>query len=169
MNCSIENIKDENLTKHIEVFGPEQGLITYLDKVAKGESTEVKNPSLIKDGVQELFESNPELANIGTPEQYSQYLDTIFPDSKVKDIVYHGSKEKFDTVDVSKSKFQKGFYFAKDKSIAKGYGNTLPLLVDSKNIQVQPFAHFGYYVDSMQDLEKQLNKLKQLKNWEEKW
>lgn len=53
----------------------------------------------VKSGVQELFDSNPELANIGTQEQYSQYLDTIFPDSKVKDIVYHGSiydnKQKF--------------------------------------------------------------------------
>jgi hypothetical protein len=38
----------------------------------------------IKPGVEELFESNPELASIGTQEQYSQYLDTIFPDSKVK-------------------------------------------------------------------------------------
>lgn len=43
----------------------------------------------IKPGVAELFESNPELASIGTAEQYSAYLDTIFPDSKVKDIVYH--------------------------------------------------------------------------------
>jgi hypothetical protein len=50
----------------------------------------------IKEGVEDLFESNPELATIGTPEQYSQYLDTIFPDSKVKDIVYHGSDKKFD-------------------------------------------------------------------------
>jgi hypothetical protein len=47
----------------------------------------------IKPGVSEVFESTPELANIGTPEQYSQYLDTIFPDSKVKDIVYHGANE----------------------------------------------------------------------------
>jgi hypothetical protein len=45
----------------------------------------------VKEGVEELFDSNPELANIGTQQQYSQYLDTIFPDSKVKDIVYHGS------------------------------------------------------------------------------
>jgi len=45
----------------------------------------------IKEGVSELFESNPELANVGTPQQYSQYLDGIFPDSKVKDIVYHWS------------------------------------------------------------------------------
>lgn len=40
----------------------------------------------IKPGVEELFDSNPELANIGTQEQYSQYLDTIFPDSKVAEI-----------------------------------------------------------------------------------
>lgn len=45
----------------------------------------------IKEGVEELFNTNPELATIGTQEQYSQYLDTIFPNSKVKDIVYHGS------------------------------------------------------------------------------
>lgn len=46
-----------------------------------------------------MFELNPELTNIGTQKQYSQYLYTIFPDSKVKDIVYHGSiydnKQKF--------------------------------------------------------------------------
>jgi hypothetical protein len=56
----------------------------------------------IKPGVEELFESNPELASIGTQEQYSQYLDTIFPDSKVKDIVYHGT-------DVNIDKFDKNF------------------------------------------------------------
>ena len=42
---------------------------------------------------------------------YSQYLNTIFPDSKVKDIVYHGSiynnKQKF-----TKSTRVSGYYFA---------------------------------------------------------
>jgi hypothetical protein len=46
----------------------------------------------IKPGVEELFDSNPDLASVGTPQQYSAYLDTIFPDSKVKDIVYHVNK-----------------------------------------------------------------------------
>ena len=43
-----------------------------------------------------------------TPQQkqqaqqlYSQYLDTIFPDSKVKDIVYHGTSNKFEQFDFS--------------------------------------------------------------------
>jgi len=46
---------------------------------------------IIKQGVNFVFEQNSELASIGTQEQYSQYLNTIFPDSKVQDIVYHGT------------------------------------------------------------------------------
>ena len=54
-----------------------------------GESLIFEN-SGIKDGVKEVFKNFPELSEIGTPEQYSKYLDTIFPDSKVKEIVYRG-------------------------------------------------------------------------------
>jgi hypothetical protein len=85
----------------------------------------------LKIGVQELFDSNPELAAIGTHEQYSQYLDSIFPDSKVKDIVYHGTNKQFD-------KFNKsilpdsGLYFEKNKTTAYGYGNILiPAILNS--------------------------------------
>lgn len=45
--------------------------------------------TVVKEGVSELFKSNPELANIGTQDQYSQYLDSIFPNSKVKEVLYH--------------------------------------------------------------------------------
>jgi len=82
-----------------------------------------KKPS-IKPGVQELFESNPELASIGTLEQYSQYLDSIFPDSKVKDIVYHATNSSIDSFDKSKISsntlnygfYGKGFYFNETKN-----------------------------------------------------
>ena len=40
-----------------------------------------------------LFEENKELSKIGSKQLYSNYLDTIFPDSKVKDIVYHRADE----------------------------------------------------------------------------
>jgi hypothetical protein len=50
----------------------------------------------IKTGVDFVYQQHPELTNIGTPEQYSQYLDTIFPNSKVKDILYHGTDTKKD-------------------------------------------------------------------------
>lgn len=72
------------------------------------------NPSVfyqtgsIKPGVKELFESNPELANIGTQEQYSQYLSTIFPNSKVRDIVYHS---RFTVSNIkNKDRWKNGFY-----------------------------------------------------------
>jgi hypothetical protein len=63
-------------------------LLKFLD-IAPQVQKETKK---LKSGVQEVFDSNPELASVGTPQQYSQYLDTIFPDSKVKDIVYHVNK-----------------------------------------------------------------------------
>ena len=43
------------------------------------------------DKIQDLFTDNPILAKIGTPKQYAEYLNTIFPSSNVKDIVYHGT------------------------------------------------------------------------------
>jgi hypothetical protein len=62
----------------------------------------------IKPGVEELFDSNPELASVGTPQQYSQYLDSIFPDSQVKDIVYH-SRFTVDNIK-NKDRWRNGFY-----------------------------------------------------------
>jgi hypothetical protein len=44
-----------------------------------------------QEGLDYIFEQNPELANIGTQEQYSIYIDRIFPNSEVKQIVYHGT------------------------------------------------------------------------------
>lgn len=87
----------------------------------------------IKEGVNLLFNDNPELSNIGTQQQYSQYLDTIFPDSKVKDIVYHynSSGKKFDKFDKSFIGTQslrsqdgdQGFSFVDNKLIARAYGS----------------------------------------------
>ena len=99
-------------------------LAYYLWNEYEGEvPAEFYTPSTqVKEGVSELFESNPELAAIGTPQQYSQYLDSIFPDSKVKDIVYHGTEDNFDKFDIKffgKNDYGdlgKGFYFAFDKA-----------------------------------------------------
>lgn len=61
-----------------------------------------KQPNEVKEGVSEVFKENSELSSIGTEQEYSDYLDSVFPDSEVNDIVYHGSKNKFDTFDKSK-------------------------------------------------------------------
>jgi hypothetical protein len=54
------------------------------NKIENQEPEEIKN-------VQEIFDLNPELENIGTKEQYLKYMETIFPESKVPDLVYHGT------------------------------------------------------------------------------
>jgi hypothetical protein len=77
----------------------------------------------IKEGVDVVFEHNPELKDIGTHEQYSKYLDTIFPESNLKDIVFHGtaSKDKIEGFNFEKSNFAKAVFFTKDYNFAKSF------------------------------------------------
>jgi hypothetical protein len=135
----------------------------------------------VKEGVSELFESNPELATIGTQEQYSQYLETIFPDSKVKDIVYHGSPNrnilKFDKSllgkNVEADSTQFGFYFTENKKSAEIYSNwgsvekngkVYPILLNIKN------SFIGTEIDTIRDKEGNVikttedNRVEQIKN-----
>ena len=88
----------------------------------------------VKEDVQELFDSNPELATIGTSKQYSQYLDTIFPNSQVKGINYHGTEyqQKFEKFNSKLSGTQTaeglqtpGFWFTYDKDFAEDFGNNI--------------------------------------------
>ena len=58
--------------------------LTSFYKLASKGGKKVK----IKEGVSELFESNPELASAGTESQYSQYLDTI----GITNVAYHHSE-----------------------------------------------------------------------------
>ena len=44
-----------------------------------------------EEGINFIFSSTPEIVKIGTKEQYARYIKTIFPNSKHKGIVYHGS------------------------------------------------------------------------------
>lgn len=86
-----------------------------------------------KEGLDFAYYSNPELATIGSKEQYSEYLKTIFPNSKTPNIYYHGGKRGIETFKAPKDyDFQKnkgvnsgtkdyGIYFTGDKSIAKTY------------------------------------------------
>jgi hypothetical protein len=96
----------------------------------------------VKPGVEELFNNNPELANIGTAEQYSAYIDSIFPDSQVKDIVYHGTTNKFNKFELGntnaagKKTNTEGFHFIAEpgKSFYKErYGNLMSVVLDINN------------------------------------
>ena len=93
----------------------------------------------IKPGVSELFIENPELVNIGTLEQYSQYLDTIFSDSQVKDIVYHTTFKEFKGDKFIKPSVQSlakgvddGIYFSKNPNYYTDKGNKIPTILNLK-------------------------------------
>ena len=89
-------------------------------------------PNSVKSGVSELFDSNPELANIGTPEQYSQYLDTIFPDSKIKDIVYHGSIQQIEQFEIRKEPL---LHFGTKNAASQRGGVLHKILLNIKELQ----------------------------------
>jgi len=65
--------KDYILSRPTEYSKPSEAFVYY-----QLPSTQTK------PGVEELFNENPELGSIGTPQQYSAYLDTIFPNSKIE-------------------------------------------------------------------------------------
>lgn len=100
-----------------------------------------ENNKILK-GVDFVFEQNPNLSSIGTPEQYSEYLETIFPDSKVKNIVWHGSRYTFDTfkktnVNFLGLKLNRGTYFSNSLEHAKfftvGKGKIYAAKIDLKS------------------------------------
>ena len=44
-----------------------------------------------KEGLDKVFELNPELAEIGTPEEYAMYLTTVFSETQFDDILFSSS------------------------------------------------------------------------------
>lgn len=82
-----------------------------------------------KSAVNFIYEKHPELNNIGTQEEYAKYLDTIFPSSKVKGVLYHRSPQDFDKFDKTKIKDANSnrFYFSPFNT--GRYGNYVKLAV----------------------------------------
>ncbi len=103
----------------------------------EGPAEDVLSPASedVKKGVSELFENNPELFKIGTQQQYSAYLDTIFPDSKVKEIKWHGSKQKI-------TQFQKGF--SQRENIGIWFQSTAqPAALYKSDNYIKPYGDFN--------------------------
>lgn len=72
-------------------------------------STLQTNEDNIKEGVSDIFKTNPELSLIGTQQEYSNYLNSIFPKSKFKNIVFHGTpNEAFTSFSNEKRNSNKG-------------------------------------------------------------
>lgn len=43
-----------------------------------------------------IFQESPELGSIGSPQEYGSYLKTIFPNSKFKNIFFHGTGKELE-------------------------------------------------------------------------
>lgn len=50
--------------------------------------------SFSQEDIHAVFELHPELAYVGSEEEYGKYLKTIFPETTVKSIVWHGTLEQ---------------------------------------------------------------------------
>ncbi len=114
-----------------------------IDKVKNFKQSINENTSPnIKTGVDLIYQQHPELSNIGTPEQYSQYLNTIFPNSKINDIVYHGTNaNEIEGGKLRPSRegvYGEGIYVQTKQEYTGTFGsNTLSIIIDTK----KPF-HF---------------------------
>ena len=98
------------------------------------------------ENIKEVFKLNPELEQIGTIEEYVKYLGTIFPESKVKAILYHGSnteaEERFDSFsdEFIEITLGRGYYFSPEYKDAEFYSDgwhVYAVVINTKN----PLVH----------------------------
>ena len=170
--------------KHSEKFGTKG--ITYVDilnnqvdsfnakenKFAGGYGREGNEYFVSKElaNNRKFFEQQKQQAQ----QLYSQYLDSVFPDSQVKDIVYHGTPFEFDSfkkpLDIKENIFNQhtlvkeednphAIYFQfEPKSFRKG--KVVPAIVNSKEL-IKKENYSGYSISyatgNRQKLEEQLN------------
>lgn len=102
----------------------------------------LENRYQIKRAAELIFEQTPELSNIGTLEDYSRYIDSIFPDSIVKEVVYHGTNNQFEEFEqghTDPTGFKTdtlGFHFIEEAALDSYrdvYGEVKSVVVDFKN------------------------------------
>ena len=114
IGLSVEEVQEEknsmNLDAEISTINAEAEKLT---NESKRDLIENKEKSNI-DGVDFVFAEHPELEKIGTKEQYKQYIENIFPESKVKDILYHYSS--YDKIK------EEGFKYFTETGVATGAG-----------------------------------------------
>jgi hypothetical protein len=95
-------------------FNMSEDIRTMIDKI------KLLNEDKI-DTLKNIFNKYNKLSEIGSIEQYREYINTIFPNSNVRDIVYHGGT--LNIQDRGKDQFtgKYGIYFTGSESRAKSY------------------------------------------------
>jgi hypothetical protein len=125
----VKTIEDyEKFYKEIEREQPEQGRQGgYGISPSEGATQEAQEPQAGYEGqnVKDFYYSVPGLSKIGTLQQYASYLNTIFPNSKVKEILYRGYRSQGD----------KGKYFTPNKDYTRTFGSLRKaVVVNAENL-----------------------------------
>ena len=103
------------------------------------------------DEIDTIFENNSDLSDIGTKDQYIRYLSTVFPNSKVNQIVYHGSPVEINEFDLSKktNDDERGIFFFSQRESAQRWidgqfqekntnkGDIVPTLINLTNPYIE--------------------------------
>jgi hypothetical protein len=95
--------------------------------------------------IDEVFKENPEISILfkNNKELYQEYLNSIFPESKIQDIVFRGQEEKESvSKNLTQGELNTGIYLTKIKNHAKFYsqaqtesgkGNVIAVLINTNN------------------------------------
>jgi hypothetical protein len=100
---------------------------------------EIENESektSITEDIKAIFVENPELAAIGTPEQYSKYIDGIFPSSTIKDILWHTTDADFESFSdeyIKAGTHGAGFYFTHREKLASTSKRNIAAIVNARS------------------------------------
>lgn len=91
--------------------------------------------------INEVYNINPDIKQIGSQEQYIKYLETIFPESSTREILYHGTdaedkifKEGFDKNISGQNFAPRRYYFTNNKDRAFSGGGRLSNKESKKDI-----------------------------------
>jgi hypothetical protein len=121
-----------NLQENIQRIKEVMGLIF------EEEISEITNSK-----VDYVFNNHPELSNIGTKEQYTLYLASIFPDSKIKDIMFHASPNKFSQFKDPSSTGLSHIWFS-EKPLSDQFGsNIYSVVLDVKSPLSEENPNYG--------------------------
>jgi len=140
-------------------------------------SVELKNT--LKEGAEIVFSIHPQLRSIGSEQDYSKYLDTVFPSSTNKEIVFHGTDQPLSKIlsegfknntelyepDDDRAfevgELGAGYYFGKYEYV-QNYGDTVvPVILNNPRIEdlsLLPFENYKevkdkqYFVQSKKDI-----------------
>jgi hypothetical protein len=96
--------------------------------------TEVVQPKADSVVGGDVYKNNSELSKIGTEQEYSDYIKSVFPNSKEKGVFYHSSPNKIEKF--RDAMFGNYFSYSPIKGV---YGNVIHnVLLDVKNALVKP-------------------------------